>query len=280
MNYLIHIAIRCSIYAIAALGLNFASGYTGLISVGHGAFLGIGAYTSAIILLKLGYSFPIAILMAGVIAGLIAYLVSFPLLKLKDDTFVLVSFGFAFIVEEVLTNWASLTNGALGMKGIPTYPLPFYFLMVLFVLMTVLILLRIVLRSSYGIVIRSIRENFKIAQTLGHDAFSYQRVVFLISGFITGLSGAFLASFISAIDPFQFNYHVSVQLLMMVILGGLASLRGSIIGPIVFILMAELLRFVGFPQSIVAESREIVYGLILIALMIWRPKGLFGEYKI
>lgn len=288
MNYFVHLAIRSAIYALAALGLNFASGYTGLISVGHGAFLGIGAYTSAILLLRLGVSFPIAFFAAGLVSAAIAFLLSFPLLRLKDDAFVLVSFGFAFIVEEVLTNWQSLTNGALGMKGIPypafvdasPHPLFFYFLMTLAVVIVILFLLNRILRSSYGIIIRSIRENFKITQTLGHNAISYQRVVFTVSGFIVGLSGALIASFISAIDPLQFNYHLSVRLLMMVILGGLASLRGSIVGVTLFILLAEALRFVGFPQSILAESREIVYGLLLIVLMLLRPVGLWGKYRL
>jgi len=288
MDYFIHIATLAAIYSIAVLGLNYAAGYTGLISLTHGGFMGIGAFVSAILLKNYGLSFPVAFLLSGFLTGLIAWMTSFPLLRLKEDSFVLVSLGFSFIIFNVLLNWQSLTNGALGMKGIPypewiaatSAPRMWYLVLVIGILLGCLFLLRLILRSSYGIVIKSIRENVKVSQVAGHDAGSYQRSVFVLSAVITGFAGSLLASFISTIDPFLFGYHLSVLLLVMAILGGLASLKGSVVGAFIIILLPEALRFIGLPSSILAESQQIIYGMVLILLMVYRPKGLWGEYKI
>lgn len=288
MDYVLHILILSGIYSVAALGLNYASGYTGLISLNHGAFMGVGAYTLAFCTKILGWGFSESFLLAGLVTGLVAWLISFPLLKLKGDSFVLVSFGFTFIAYNVFLNWKTVTNGAVGMKGIggPEF-FPellsynfWYLILVLAVLLFSLWLVRKIVRSSYGVIIKATRENQKVTQIAGHSTQSYRRSVFVVSGVITGFAGALLASYISAIDPQLFQYHLSVLLLVMVILGGLASLRGSIVGAILLILLPEVLRFVGFPGSIIAESRQIAYGLILILLMVYRPQGLFGKYKI
>lgn len=288
MDYLLHILILSSIYSLAVLGQNYASGYTGLISLNHGAFMGIGAYASAILLVTVGYSFPVAFILAGLITALVAFLLSFPLLKLRDDAFVLVSFGFAFIAFNVFLNWVSLTNGALGIKRIPypviadasSNPKIVYFLIILSVLLICLFVLNKILNSSYGVIIRATRENQKVTQIAGHNTDSYRRSVFVVSGLITGFAGAFLASFISAIDPTLFGYHLSVLLLIMAIFGGLASLRGAVVGATILILVPEALRFIGLPSDILAESQQIIYGLILIILMFWRPVGIFGKYNI
>lgn len=288
MDYILHIAILSSIYALAVLGQNYASGFTGLISVNHGAFMGVGAFASAILLKTVGLSFPLAFILAGLITALVALVLSFPLLKLRDDSFVLVSFGFAFIAFSVFLNWRSLTNGPLGIKGIPMpeitgmldNPKILYFLIILGVLIICLIVLRMILNSSYGVIIRATRENQKVAQIAGHNTDSYRRSVFVLSGLITGFAGVFLASYISVIDPTLFNYHLSVLLLIMAIFGGLASLKGSIVGAVILIVLPEALRFLGLPNSILAESQQIAYGLVLIALMFYRPKGLFGKYSI
>ncbi|MDP3975944.1 MAG: branched-chain amino acid ABC transporter permease [bacterium] len=288
MDYLLHIAILSSIYSLAVLGQNYASGYTGLISINHGAFMGIGAYAGAILLKWYGVPFPVAFLAAGAATGLAAWLLSFPLLKLKGDSFVLVSFGFSFIAFNLFLNWRGLTNGALGLKAIPGPELvnlldntKIIFLAILLALILITLWgLHKILQSSYGVVIRATRENQKVTQIAGHCTDSYRRSVFVLSGVITGIAGLFLASYISTIDPTLFNYHLSVLLLIMAILGGLASLKGSIAGATLLIVLPELLRFLGLPNSILAESQQISYGLILILLMYYRPVGLFGTYKI
>jgi branched-chain amino acid transport system permease protein len=288
MDYLLHILILSSIYSLATLGQNYASGYTGLISVNHGAFMGIGAYTSAILLKMVGLHFPIALVAAALMTGLVAWIISFPLLKLKGDSFVLVSFGFSFIAYNIFLNWRGLTNGALGIKGIPSpkiidlipnTKILFLGLLIILVLISLWIFWKII-SSSYGIIIKATRENQKVTEIAGHNTNSYRRSVFVLSGIVTGIAGVFLASYISTIDPTLFTYNLSVLLLVMAILGGLASLKGSIIGATLLILLPEILRFIGLPNSILAESQQIIYGLILILLMYYRPIGLFGKYRI
>ena len=287
MIYLLHIATLSGIYGIAALGLNYASGFTGLVSLNHGAFMGIGAYSSAYLMMQMGMPFWQAFLLGGLITSLVAWLMSFPLLKLHGDAFVLASFGFSFIAYSIFLNWTEVTNGALGMKGIPGPIVPewgmesWWFLgLVVLVLGGCLLALQRILASSYGVVIRATRENEKVTQIAGHSTQSYRRSVFVLSAFVTGLAGVLLGSYISAIDPQLFNYHLSVLILVMVILGGLASLKGSVIGAVLLIIVPELMRLVGFPNSIIAESRQIVYGLVMIGLMYSRPEGLFGQYRL
>ncbi len=288
MDYILHIATLAGIYSIAALGLNYAVGFTGLVSVNHGAFMGVGAYTLAYLTKVLGWAFSPALLMSGVLAGLLAWLMTFPLLKLREDAFVLVSFGFAFIANNVFLNWTFVTNGAIGMKGIggPDFPSwmgsynSAFLILVLLVMALVCWFLWMILRSSYGTIIRATRENQKVTQIAGHHTDAYRRSVFILSGVITGFAGAFLASYISAIDPILFGYHLSVLVLVMVILGGLASLPGAVVGATLLICLPEALRFIGLPSSVLAEAQQISYGLVLILLMVWRPVGLFGKFKI
>lgn len=185
MDYLIHIATLASIYSLAVLAQNYASGYTGLLSLNHGAFMGIGAYGLAVLMKTYGFSYPEAFLLAAGITAVIAWVISYPLLKLRDDSFVLVSFGFSFIAYNVFLNWQGMTNGAIGLKGI-TMPMVIaessnpslkFLLLVLIVLLVSLFVLWRVLGSSYGIIIRSTRENQKVTQMAGHDTDAYRRSV-------------------------------------------------------------------------------------------------------
>lgn len=287
MAYLLHIATLSGIYGIATLGLNYASGFTGLVSLNHGAFMGIGAYSAAYLMMQQGMPFWQAFVLAGLITSVLAWLMSFPLLKLRGDAFVLASFGFSFIAYSIFLNWTSVTNGALGMRGIPGPSFPewgseawWFFALTILVLALSLLLIHRILRSSYGVVIRATRENEKVTQIAGHATQRYRRSVFVLSALITAFAGVLMASYITAIDPQLFNYHLSVLVLVMVILGGLASLKGSVVGAVLLIIIPELMRLVGFPNSIIAESRQIVYGLVMILLMLYRPEGLFGKYRL
>ena len=284
MDYFLLLASLCVIYSIATLGQNYATGYAGLISLNHGAFFGIGAYAGAVFLTQFQTSFFLALLAAAICSGTFAFLISFPLLRLKGDSFVLVSFGISFIVYEFLLNSRSITNGPLGIKGIPSPEtlIPFpggFFLLTLLVLCSVLYAMHRILCSAYGIIIRSTRENARVTQIAGHSIISYQRSVYVLSAIITGVAGVFLAVLLSTLVPPEFNYYRSVLLLVMAIFGGLASLGGSVLGAGLMVLFPELLRFSGFPNSILAESVQIVYGLLLVFLMISRPRGLFGRWN-
>lgn len=285
MEYLLYLLTLVGIYCIATLATNLIAGFTGRLSLQHGALMAIGAYSFAI-LLQQGFSYGLAFVFAGVFTGLVNLLFSFPLLRLKEDSFVLVSFGFAFMVYDLILNLPRLTGGALGIKGIAA-PHVFDFssrvsllILVFMVLLLFFVFLKKLLGSSYGVILKAIREQETISEMMGHDRQSYRRSMFIVSGIVLGFSGAFLASFISAIDPLLFTYYLSVLLIMMTIVGGLASLSGSLLGATILILLPEVLRFLGVPNSILAETQHILYGLTMVVLMVMRPVGISGKYRI
>lgn len=288
MEYLIHIAILVSIYAILGLSLNLVVGYTGLLSVTHAAFYGIGAYVTAILLTSYGMNFFLAVLISIVITAIISLLIGFVLSKFNDDYFALGSFGFNVIIYSVLLNWQSLTRGPLGIPGIPR-PSIFGFVfsenlsfLILSAVLTLLVYLvcQFITTSSFGRVLKAIREDEKAISVFGYRVLWYKLSIFVISAGIAAIAGSLFASYITFIDPSTFTLNESIFILAIIILGGLANNKGAVLGAVCLILLPEILRFVGFPDSVAAQMRQVVYGVILILLMLYRPQGLVGEYKL
>lgn len=288
MEYLIHIAILVSIYAILGLSLNLVVGYTGLLSVTHAAFYGIGAYVTAILLTSYGMNFFLAVLISIVIMAIISLLIGFVLSKFNDDYFALGSFGFNVIIYSVLLNWQSLTRGPLGIPGIPR-PSIFGFVfsenlsfLILSAVLTLLVYLvcQFITTSSFGRVLKAIREDEKAISVFGYRVLWYKLSIFVISAGIAAIAGSLFASYITFIDPSTFTLNESIFILAIIILGGLANNKGAVLGAVCLILLPEILRFVGFPDSVAAQMRQVVYGVILILLMLYRPQGLVGEYKL
>jgi branched-chain amino acid transport system permease protein len=288
MDYLIHLATLFSIYAILGLSLNLVVGFTGLLSVTHAAFYGIGAYTTAILLTKFGMNFFVSLIIGMVITAIFAALIGLVLSRFKGDYYALVSFGFNIIVFSVFLNWQALTRGPLGIPGIAK---PSFFgfdfnTNVLFLLLAAGFLLlawlwsSFITNSSFGRVLKAIREDEKAIQVFGYYTPGYKLTIFVMAAMMAAVAGSLFASYISFIDPSTFTLDESIFLLAVIILGGLASLRGSVAGAAVLIILPELLRFVGFPAEIAAQMRQVVYGVILILLMLYRPQGLLGEYKL
>lgn len=288
MEYLIHIAILVSIYAILGLSLNLVVGYTGLLSVTHAAFYGIGAYVTAILLTSYGMNFFLAVLISIVITAIISLLIGFVLSKFNDDYFALGSFGFNVIIYSVLLNWQSLTRGPLGIPGIPR-PSIFGFVfsenlsfLILSAVLTLLVYLvcQFITTSSFGRVLKAIREDEKAISVFGYRVLWYKLSIFVISAGIAAIAGSLFASYITFIDTSTFTLNESIFILAIIILGGLANNKGAVLGAVCLILLPEILRFVGFPDSVAAQMRQVVYGVILILLMLYRPQGLVGEYKL
>jgi branched-chain amino acid transport system permease protein len=288
MAYLIHLAILISIYAILGLSLNLVVGYTGLLSVAEAAFYGIGAYATALLLVGLGWNFFIAMIVGMVLAGVIALLIGLVLSKFDGDYYALASLGFGVIVYSIFLNWQGLTNGPLGIPGIPRPNLfgfafsdnfSFLLLSVVFVLLAYAVS-QFVVNSSFGRVLKAIREDEKATQVFGYKTLNYKLTIFVIGAMLAALAGSLYAGYITYIDPSTFTVTGSIFIIAIIILGGLASLRGSLIGAVLLVLLPEFLRFVGFPDEIAAQMRQAVYGLLLILLMLYRPQGLVGEYKL
>ncbi|MDI6734007.1 MAG: branched-chain amino acid ABC transporter permease [Patescibacteria group bacterium] len=288
MEYLIHLAILIAIYVILSLSLNLVVGYTGLLSVTHAAFYGIGVYATAILATKLGVSFFVSILIGVIVSSIIALAVGMILNRFKDDYYALGSFGFNVIIFSIFLNWQDLTRGPLGIPGIPrpnifsinfSENLIFLMLVVLFAVLVYFISCFVV-DSSFGRVLKGIREDEKALQVFGYNTHHYKLSIFVIGGAIAAVAGSLFAAYISFIDPSTFTLNESIFILAIIILGGLANLRGSILGAIFLVLIPEILRFVGMPNEIAAQMRQVIYGIILMLLMLYRPQGLIGEYKL
>ncbi len=288
MEYIIHLLILIGIYGILGLSLNLVVGFTGLLSITHAAFYGIGAYATAILLTTTGMNFFLAMFLGGVLCALLSLLIGLVLSKFKDDYYALGSFGFNIIVFSIFLNWQSLTRGPLGIPGIARPSIFGYSLsdnMPFLILTTislglVYLVCRWITVSSFGRVLKAIREDEQAIQTFGYNTIYFKLTIFVVGAVLASLAGSLFASYITFIDPSTFTLNESIFILAIIILGGLANNRGAVLGAVVLILLPEVLRFVGFPSDIAAQMRQVIYGLILVLLMLYRPKGLLGEYKL
>lgn len=288
MEYFIHLGILVSIYSILAMSLNLVVGYTGLLSITQAAFYGIGAYATAILITSFGVNFFLSIIVGMIVAALAAFIIGYVLSKFDGDYFALGSFGFNIIIFSIFLNWQGLTRGPLGIPGIDrpeifgfTFSdnIPFLILAALFTV-AVYFISQFIVNSSFGRVLKTIREDEKAIQIFGYKTHYYKLIIFMIGAMIAALSGSLFASYITFIDPSSFNLNESIFILSIIILGGLANNKGAIWGAVFLILLPEALRFVGFPTDVAAQMRQVVYGLILVFLMLYRPQGLMGEFKI
>ena len=288
MEYLINLGILFCIYGVLALSLNMVVGMTGLLSLGHAAFFGIGAYTTAIVMTEFGVNFFVSLLIGAIINIAVAYLVGKILSRFRGGYYAIVSAGLAIIVYSLLLNWKDLTNGPLGIFGISKPSLfgmaidsnSAFFVLSLIVLALIFALYRYIDKSSYGRGLKAIREDEQLATVMGYPAHRMKTVIFLLSAVIAGIAGALFASYIAFIDPSTFQVHESIFLFTIIIIGGLASGVGSIVGALILLSLPEILRFVGLPYETAAQLQQIIYGLALILIMVYKPRGLFGKYRM
>jgi branched-chain amino acid transport system permease protein len=288
MEYLIHLAILISIFSILGLTLNLVVGYTGLLSVTHAAFFGIGAYTTAILTTAHGFNFFLSVPVGIVLSALIGYCIGLVLSRFDDDYYALASFGFNVIVYAIFLNWQSLTRGPLGIPGIPRpelFGISFdenWLFLVLALACTgaVYLLARFITNSSFGRAIQAIRDDEHALRVFGYRTTHYKLTIFTISAGIASVGGALFASYITFIDPSSFVLMESVFILTIIIVGGLANHKGALLGAAIMILLPEMLRFVGLPSDIAAQMRQVIYGILLITLMLYRPQGFLGRYRL
>ncbi len=288
MEYLLHLITMFAIFTILAVSLNLVVGYTGLLSLTHAAFYGLGAYATGVLLVDHGVNFFVALLAGVLLAMIVALPVSLVLARFRGDYYALVSLGFNVIVFSVLLNWQAVTHGPLGIPGILRPELfgfifgdNWAFMMLALALAAgVYVLSRVIVRSSFGRVLRAIREDEQALSVFGYHTPSYKLVIFVVAAGLAAVAGALYASYVSYIDPSTFTVSDSIFMLTIIVLGGLGSLRGAAIGAAILILLPELLRFVGFSPDVAAQMRLVVYGVILILLMRYRPQGLVGEYRL
>jgi branched-chain amino acid transport system permease protein len=277
-QYIMRIVIMVGIYSMLALGLNILTGYTGLVSLGHAGFYAIGAYTASLISLKLGANFFVSAIAAATVSCLCGLLLGLPTLRLKGTYLAIVTLGFGEIVKMILINWDKVTNGTLGLRNIPRPEIfglkltlanngIYYMMLVLVVLITLLCLL--IVKSKIGRAFIAIKEDELAATMMGIKTTRYKILSFSISAFITGIAGAFYASMIGFIDPNSFTFDISTLIISIVILGGMGTIRGMFVGAAILIAFPEVSRFM-------MDYRFVVYGVVLVVMMRYRPQGLLG----
>jgi len=280
--YLIHLLILIGIYFLVAISLNLVMGYSGLLNLGHIAFFGIGAYTSALLTLN-GIPFLISFLISGIIASIFGIILIYGTRKIKGDYFALVTLGFSFVIYSLLIN-LNFTRGPLGISAIPK-PEIFgiilssglsYFIFVFIICILSLLFIRKVLKSPVGKMFEALRENELYLRVLGKDSLKLKYYSMGIGAFFAGLAGSLFAHYLSYINPSNFYITPLILIITMVILGGLASIRGTFIGVLIIILIPEFLKLFNVPVSILGPIRQIFYALILIIILWFKPKGIFG----
>lgn len=287
MEYLLHILVITGIYIILTLSLNLIVGFTGLAALGHIAFACIGAYTSSLLALNFGISPWLGLLIGAILAGIFGIIIGYPSLRLKGDYLALATFGLGIIVYSVVKNWVSLTRGPMGLPGIPQFPLFgyeisnvfSYLILVLIFVSLAFIAIRNITNSPFGRILKGIREDEIGTLAMGKNVNRYKLIVFVVGAFFAGIAGSLYAHYITFIDPSSFTVMESIAVLLMVVFGGMASLKGSFIGASILVILPELLRFLGMPSSIAAPLRQMIYGLLLIVLMLLRPQGLLGKFR-
>ena len=288
MEYIIHILILICIYIILSVSLNLIAGHAGLLSIAHAAFYGVGAYTMALLALNWNMPFWVGVLFAVTVSGLLGALVGFPALRIRADYFVVATFAFQVLAFSLLNNWVSLTGGPMGLPGIPRPVLlgwrvsshvEFLILVGSFCVALLWLSHRIV-RSPFGRVLRTIREDEVFAEAIGKNVAAYKVIVFVVGAGAAAVAGTLYACYITFVDPTSFTVMESIFIISIVIVGGAGGFWGPVLGAVLLVALPELLRFVGLPSSVAANVRQMLYGGLLVAFTMCRPRGLFGEYAL
>ena len=276
-----------AIYAILALSLNLLVGYTGLPSLCHAAFFGVGAYIATLLVLFAGLPFYLSVIIGIMSTVVLSFLISFPSLRLRGDHFVLASLGFQTIVFSVLYNWVEVTGGPFGIAGIPSprlknwtpdTPLEFLLFSGTAALISALLLYWLG-HSPFGRVLKAIREDELAAASLGKNVRVFKVSAFAIAAGFAAFAGAIFAGYLRYIDPTAFGLTESIFILSLIIVGGSGNTLGPLVGTFLLLLLPEVLRSVGIPDSIAPNLRLVIYSVLIIVIMRFRPQGLAGEYQ-
>jgi branched-chain amino acid transport system permease protein len=286
--YIAQVIVLCGINVILAVSLNLVNGFTGQFSIGHAGFMALGAYGSAMFSLKVGMRWVatleavgvpapvaegaallVALVLGGTLAALAGYLVGLPSLRLRGDYLAIVTLGFGEIIRVLILN-VDAVGAARGLPGIPAW-VDFFWVGVGVV--AVILLSRHLAASTHGRALFAIRDDEVAAEALGVDTTSYKVLAFVLGAFFAGIAGGLFAHFLSYLNPNSFTFIKSIEVIAMVVLGGMGSISGAVLAAIILTLMPEVLRPV-------KDYRMVIYSLMLIVLMITRPGGLLGSREI
>lgn len=285
MNFFLSYIIVAEIFSIAALSTNLLVGIIGIFSVSQAAIMGVGAYTVALLTLGHIAPFPAAFVAAILICSLLNMVLALPSLRVAGDYFVVTSFGCQLVATAVFINWSGLTGGASGLFGIPSAEFLGFsaedsksFL----VLSSAILLIActgfwLLMRSPFGRTVNAIRQDEMAVLAAGKDVLRAKLSVSAVSGAYAGAAGGLYAAYFSFIDPTSFDITVSILILTMLVVGGARTLAGSIIGPFLLWALPQALNLIDIPSTIVGPVRQLIYGALLVAFMLFRPQGIAGR---
>ena len=296
MNYLLHLLIYFNIYALLALSLNLVTGYCGFVTLAHAAYFAIGGYVYSLFSITFGWGFLPAAAVGGAIAMMLSLAVSIPSWRFRGDFFFMVSLSVQALIFSLLQNWttpnaplgswANLTNGPFGINSIPRPRLfgwqasslgDFWIVSSGAILVGGIIVFRLV-HSPWGRLLKCIRDDELAARSIGQNPRKAKVEAFAIACGLAAVAGALYASYIGYIDPSSGSLDESILMICMVIVGGVGNFKGPLVGAAVLVAIPEILRFVEFPDTIASNMRNLVYGLLLVIISHFRPRGIAGEY--
>ncbi len=295
-SYILRILNLCAIYTVLGLSMNLINGFTGLFSLGHAGFMAVGAYTTALLTMplatkemnfflvplisplnKIVLPFLPSLLIAGLLSAFVAFLIGAPVLRLKGDYLAIATLGFSEIIRVVFTNTQNITNGALGLKGIPATTNLWWSYGTALVTIFVLVSL---INSSYGRAFKAIREDEIAAESMGVSLFKHKVLSFMIGAFFAGVGGGLLGNLIGAVDPLMFRFFLTYNILLIIVLGGMGSITGSIISAFVITIAQEVLRFLDEPMfpgiPALPGLRMVVFSILLMVVVLFFRNGLMG----
>ncbi len=286
MQYVLHLLIVAGVYAVLAMSLSLLASRAGFLSVAHAAMFGLGAYVYALLGVKTGAPFLVAVAAAGLTAALAGLLFAVPSLRIRDDYFVIASLGFQVVVHDILNNWVDVTGGPLGLGGIPQPRLAGMVIesrwamlaAVALLVAASVALLTAITSGAFGRGLAAIREDEVLAQAFGIDTLRAKLWIFAVSTSIAAVAGAVFASYMTFIDPSSFSVSDSILILAMVILGGRSGFLGPALWAVVLVFLPEALRFLGLPSEVAANLRQMLFGALMVALLVVR--GSLGPEQV
>ncbi|MEX0729322.1 MAG: branched-chain amino acid ABC transporter permease [Aquisalimonadaceae bacterium] len=279
-------ATLLAIFLILATSLDLLVGYTGLLSLAHAVFFGIGAYASALLTTQLGWPPFLAILIGMLAAALVSAIIALPSIRVHDIYLLIITIAVQIVFTTVLLNWTSVTGGPAGVPRIPRlsvfgYPLSGYSFLV-FAVMSMAIwlyLFWILVRTPFGRLLQAVRDDETGCRVLGKNVAATKIVIFAFSATAAAFAGSLYAHYASYVDPTGFDINVSILILLMVMLGGAGTLKGPVFGTVILMLLPEALKFTPLPTGVAAPAQQLLYGVLLVLVVYFRPQGLFGKSR-
>jgi len=289
-RYFQHVMVLSCIYVILASSWNLLAGYSGLLNLGHAAFFGIGAYSSALLAIHMGLSPWLGLFAGAAISAVFGLSLGFPALRLRGPYLAIVTIGFSEIIKLVSMNWVDLTRGSLGLSEIPplspikvsqNLKMDFiteqnaYYVILICMILTLFVIRKLV-KSEFGLTLESMREEEDGAESIGINTSQYKLTIFMISAFIAGFAGGLYAHYVRLLSPETLSLHETFTVLTMVAVGGIGTFAGPIIGAVFLTVLSEALRFV--EEAINLDIRMVIYGALLMVTIFFMRKGIVGVY--